>query len=161
MWTHTFQLASKMRKRVHHVICSEGTLCVCVKKKIASHTHTYMHTHTQTTSTARFFPDCMTISLSCMHLHGMFFCIFFEVTLFLTFLFCCTLWTCSVLPTYDVYFCFHKIHFAVLVAAVSEFWLSNSSNWLSDAFYVEHFTKQMISGFRCSVFWGGFSLKWS
>lgn len=126
---------------VQKVLC----VCVCVKK-IASHTHTY-NKHGKVLSWLHDHLPFMHASAWYVFLH-----LFWSYIISNIFLFCCTLWTCSVLPTYDVYVCFHKIHFAVLVAAVSEFWLSNSSDWLSDAFYVEHFTKQMISGFRRSFF---------
>lgn len=81
---HTLQLASKTWGYIisSHVVYSEATVCVSVCSILL-----YVRiTHAQTTSTARFSPDCMTLSLSCMCLHGIFFYIIFEVTLFLTLL---------------------------------------------------------------------------
>lgn len=68
---HTLQLSSKTWGYIisSHVVYSEATVCVSVCSIFL-----YVRiTHAQTTSTARFSPDCMTLSLSCMCLHGIFF----------------------------------------------------------------------------------------
>lgn len=147
---------------VHKIQC----MCVCLKKKKNKClTHTHEHQARQVSLLTAWLPPLH--ACVCM-VYNVFLHLFWNYIISNTFqyvwtpaLFCCTLWTCSFLPTYNMYFSFPTINFAFLVAAVSGFWLSKSGNWLSDTFYVKHFTKQMICGLMHSFFLLSNGFNWS
>lgn len=160
----TLQLATKMKKNVHHakwkreIMCLvQKVQCVSEKQTIAAHTHKQQARQGPLlTAWPSPFHACICMVYN-VFLHPLwsyiisntFRCVWTPASFF------CTLWTCSVLPTYDMYLSFRKINFVVLVAAVSGFWLSSSSSsssWLSWPSLCTEFTKQTVSGFTSWFF---------